>query len=81
MKINPIRSRGGGAILPPRLLAGSPGKARKASRLNLSDFFCVCIMNSTKRNCNVDPDRLAERGVKSAGKNNLCIFWIYLHFL
>ena len=36
-RINPIRSRGG-AILPPRLLAGSPAKTRSASHLNLSDF-------------------------------------------
>ena len=34
---------GGGAILPPRLSAGSPAKTRKASHLNLFYYSYICI--------------------------------------
>ena len=33
------------------------------------------------KKCNVSPDRFAERGVKSAGQDILCILWTYLHLL
>ena len=62
-----IRSRGG-QYCPLRLLAGSPGKTRRASHLNLSNFSLICIYFDFKaKNFNVNPGRLAERGFKSAG--------------
>ena len=33
-----------------------------------------------KKICHLYPDRRAERGLKLAGQDMLCIFWTYLHF-
>ena len=33
-----------------------------------------------KKNCQLYPDRRAERGFKLAGQDMLCIFWTFLHF-
>ena len=41
----------------------------------------VYTLTSKKKNCIVNPYRHAERGVKSAGQDILCMFWTYLHFL
>ena len=57
-----------------RLLADSQAKTRKTIHLNLSDYFQICIYFDSKKKKNVYPDRLSERGVKSAGQDILCIF-------
>ena len=38
----------------------------------------VYTLTSKKKNCNLNPDRLVERGFKLAGQDILCIVWTHL---
>ena len=74
LEVNPIRSRGGGNIAPPDFWQAL--QSPKSFWLFLNMY--ILWLHRKKRN--VNPYRLAERGVKSAGQDILCIFWTYLHF-
>ena len=62
-----------------RLTLSGPGGA---SHLYLFDYSQICIyLTSEKANCNMNPDRLAERGVKSVGQE-VCTYFgqIYIFY-
>ena len=72
----------GGQYCPPDFWQGLQQKLEEPVTWIFQTFRkYVYTLTSKKKNCNVNPDRLAERGVKSAGQDILCIFWTYLHFL
>ena len=80
--VNPIRSRGGQYCPPPDFSQALQQKLEEpVTWIFLTFPKYVYTLTLNKKNYNVNPDRLAERDVKSAGQDILCIFWTNLHWL